>query len=85
MAKRKHKLREISVTVPVLKDTPRDQAVDDLAFEAAQRLSATPVKRFSFVARWPSGISPIADNLEYHAWGTPRRSDAVPTHTPSRG
>ena len=72
MAKRKHKLQEMSITVPVLKDAPRDQAVDDLAFEAAQRLSATPVKRFSFVARRPSGISPIADNLEYRAFGTPK-------------
>lgn len=72
MARRKHKLKEMVVIIPLLKGIARHQEVDDLAYEAAQKLSATPVKRFRYVARRPSAISPIADNLEYRAYGTPK-------------
>lgn len=72
MTKRKYKLKKMVGVVPILKGISRDQAVDNLAFEAMQSLSSTPIKRFTFVTRRPSGLSPIADNLEYSAWGTPK-------------
>lgn len=72
MARRRPKLKEMVITIPVLKGIPRDQSVDDLAYEAAEKLSATTVKRFKYVTRRPSDIMPHADNLEYRAWGTPK-------------
>ena len=72
MARRKYKLEEMVIIIQILKGIPRDQSVDDLAYEAAEKLSATPVKRFKYVTRRPSDIMPNADNLEYRAWGTPK-------------
>lgn len=80
--KRRQRLEALQVRLPVHVNQARTPELDNLALEAANKLSATPVKRFTFVARRPSGISPIADNLEYRAWGTPKGEyNAVPVYS----
>lgn len=72
MNKKASDLKELVVVIPLLKDLKRDKAVDDMAYKAAQKLSATPVQQFRYVGRKPSAIHPYADNLEYRGYGTPK-------------
>lgn len=72
MAKRKHKLKEIQVRIPIRRGVPRTQQMDDLAYEEAQKLSATPVKRFQYVGTGYSVFSNDMRDLIYSAFGTPK-------------
>lgn len=72
MAKRKYKLKELQVRIPVKRGFPRTQELDDLAYESAQELSATPVKRFRYLGTGYSAFSNEMRDLIYSAFGTPK-------------
>lgn len=72
MAKRKYKLKELQVRIPVPHSVVRSQELDDMAFEAAQRISSTPVKKFKFLGAGGSAFSSQVKDMVYSAYGTPK-------------
>lgn len=72
MAKRKYKLKELQVRIPVPMTAPRTQELDELAFEEAQKISATPIKRFKFLGAGDSPFSHSVRDMVYSAYGTPK-------------
>ena len=72
MAKRRYKLKELHVRIPVPHEARRTQELDDMAYEAAQRISATPIKKFKFLGAGGSVFSSDVKDMVYSAYGTPK-------------
>lgn len=74
MAKRKKpKLKQMIMRVPVVPGVVKSELTDRVAWESAERLSASPPKRFKFLRLEKSPFAgSLTDILIYEAYGTPK-------------
>lgn len=72
MKRRRKKLQEMQVRLPVHHQQPRTPEYDKLALRVANELSATPVKRVQFVGKTMSGLSRDIEHLVYICKAVPK-------------
>lgn len=70
--KRRQRLEALQVRLPVHVNQARTPELDNLALEAANKLSATPVKGFKFEGKTISQLATGIEYLVYSAKGTPK-------------
>ena len=71
--KRRSKLKEMQICIPVHPYTTRSKEYDALALETANKLSATRIKRVKFEGKVSSAFSTSMDQLVYSCKGTPSK------------